>query len=104
MRTVAYFVSIVLPTMLLVTLQVLAKSRYFFQQAREIDPGILITRATTADIPANESLVRPSSQSMMLEETNALLLRASIETSEKHKEQLLRASTGQEEGAEWFPG
>ncbi len=51
-----------------------------------------ITRANTADLPANDSLVRASSQPAQAQE--GVLLRASGETQDKCEEQLLRASAG----------
>jgi hypothetical protein len=59
------------------------------QTVSEIDPGIPLTRANTADLPAPESLVRASQEP---QEPQAVLLRAATETQEKHKEQLVRAA------------
>ncbi len=65
------------------------------KEARQIDPGVPLTRANTADLPAPDSLVRASSEPMQAQET--VLLRAAEAGQERHKEQLLRAVTGNDD-------
>ena len=65
------------------------------KEAKETEVGTPLTRANTADLPAVDSLVRASSESLQAQET--VLLRAAAETQEQQEEELLRASTrGQE--------
>ena len=63
-------------------------------QAQRINPGVPLTRANTADLPAPDTLVRASSEPLQAQE--AVLLRAAAEGQEKHEEQLVRAVNGQE--------
>ena len=62
------------------------------RQAIKVDPGVPLTRANTADLPAPDSLVRASAEPV--QEQQAVLLRAATETQERHEEQLVRASAG----------
>ena len=61
-------------------------------RARRIDPGIPLTRANAADLPAPESLVRASEEPT--QEQQSVLLRAATEGVERHEEQLVRSSAG----------
>jgi hypothetical protein len=61
-----------------------------FRRALEIDPGVPLTRANTADILAPDSLVRASAEPV--QQQQAVLLRAATEGVERHKEQLVRAA------------
>jgi hypothetical protein len=58
----------------------------------EIDAGVPLTRANTADLPAADSLVRASEQP--LEEQQAILLRAATSGTDTPAEELVRASVG----------
>ncbi len=60
-----------------------------FRKFAKIKPGIPLTRANAADMPASESLVRASEEPMQAQE--AVLLRAAAEEQERHEEQLVRA-------------
>jgi hypothetical protein len=62
------------------------------KEAKQTDPGVPLTRANTANLPAPDSLVRASAEPM--QEQQAVLLRAATETQERHEEQLVRASAG----------
>ena len=64
------------------------------EQAEKINPGVPLTRANTADLPAPDSLVRASSEPLQAQES--VLLRAATEKGETPPEQLVRASVGQE--------
>lgn len=63
------------------------------KEAREIDPGVPLTRSNAADLSAPESLVRASVEP--IQEQQAVLLRAAIEVTQTPPEELVRASTGQ---------
>ena len=67
--------------------------RKFIKEARQIDPGVPLTRASTADLPAPDSLVRASQEPMQAQE--AVLLRAAAGKQEQHEAQLLRAATAE---------
>ncbi len=54
-----------------------------------------VTRANIAELPAAESLVRPSDQPKQIQKR--VLLRAVEVWQDDHEEQLMRASTGNEE-------
>jgi hypothetical protein len=60
--------------------------------AKQIDPGVPLTRANTADLPAPDTLVRASEEPRQDEQS--VLLRAATATAERHEEQLVRASAG----------
>ncbi len=62
---------------------------------KQVDIGIPLTRANTADLPAPETLVRASSEPSQAQE--AVLLRAAAEGQETPPEQLVRASVGMEQ-------
>lgn len=64
------------------------------KHAAQIDTGVPLTRANTADLPAPDSLVRASSEPLQAQE--AVLLRAVAQGQETPPEQLVRASVGQE--------
>ena len=59
-----------------------------------IDPGVPLTRANTANLPAPDSLVRASEQPLQAQE--GVLLRGAAEGMETPPEQLVRASVGME--------
>ena len=61
---------------------------------KQMDPGVPLTRANTADLRASDSLVRASSEPIQAQQ--AVLLRAAAEGMETQPEQLVRASVGQE--------
>ena len=64
--------------------------------AAELDTGVPLTRANTADLPAPDSLVRASQELMQAQE--AVLLRAAVgETQERQEGQLLRVAAGREQ-------
>ena len=65
---------------------------YLMKEMIYIDPGVPLTRANTADLPAPDSLVRASAEPV--QEQQAVLLRAATETAERHEEQLVRALAG----------
>lgn len=62
--------------------------------AGKIDPGVPLTRANTADLPAPDSLVRASQEPP--QEPQAVLLRAAAEGAQTPAEQLVRAASEQE--------
>ena len=62
--------------------------------ATNIDFGVPLTRANTADLPAPDSLVRASAEPIQAQE--AVLLRAAAEEQQRHEEQLVRAADGPE--------
>jgi hypothetical protein len=64
------------------------------EKANKIDPGVPLTLANTAHLPAHDSLVRASAQPV--QEQEAVLLRAATEAQERHEEQLVRAAGGPE--------
>ena len=64
----------------------------FVKGAKNFDTGIPLTRGNTANLPAPDSLVRASQEPV--QEQQAVLLRAAIETQEEYAEQLVRASGG----------
>ena len=68
------------------------------KRAREIEPGILFTRANTANLPAPDSLVRASSEPVQAQET--VLLRAAQNGQGESAEQLLRAAAAETREAE----
>ncbi len=62
----------------------------------QIDPGVPVTRANTADLPANDNLVRASQEPAQAQ--GSVLLRAAAGEARKgQEEQLLRASVGRQE-------
>ena len=63
--------------------------------ARTTDAGIPLTRANTADLPANDSLVRASQKPAQAQKV--ILLRAVAQTQDGQEEQLLRAAVGKQE-------
>lgn len=63
------------------------------KQARQLDPGVPLTRANVADLPANDSLVRASQEPAQAHE-GVLLRAASGETQAGQEGQLLRAAAG----------
>jgi hypothetical protein len=63
--------------------------------AAKIDPGVPLTRANTADLPAPESLLRASEEPR--QQKQAVLLRAATEGEKTPSEQLVRASAGEME-------
>lgn len=63
-----------------------AKTTIF--HAEHVAPGVPLTRVNIADLPALESLVRPSSEPLQAQE--AVLLRAATKGEETHLEQLVR--------------
>jgi hypothetical protein len=71
--------------------------RRTIREAKQIETGVPLTRANTADLPAPDSLVRASAEPM--QEPQAVLLRAATESVERHEEQLVRASAGGTEQA-----
>lgn len=64
------------------------------KQAADMTPGVPLTRANTANLPAPDSLVRASSEPVQAYE--AVLLRAASAGMETPPEQLVRASMRQE--------
>ena len=69
-------------------------SKYSYKKYTNIDPGLPLTRANTADLPASDSLVRASSRPLQIQET--VLLRAVAEGQNMPHDQLVRASAGRE--------
>lgn len=67
----------------------------FFTSAREIEPVAPITRHNTGDLPAVETLVRPSELPPSHQQTE--LLRAARHGQETPAEELLRATSTQQE-------
>ena len=65
-------------------------SSKYMERARQIDPGVPLTRHNTADLPSTDSLVRASSEPLQAQE--AVLLRAAAQGQPVHEEQLLRAT------------
>jgi hypothetical protein len=63
------------------------------EEAQKIDPGIPLTRANLGHLPISESLVRASEPP---QEQQSVLLRAAASNNETPPEQLLRASTPEE--------
>ena len=63
--------------------------------AGQIDHCVPLTRANASDLPALESLVRPSQEPLQIQQ--GILLRAAMQTTDKQEEQLLRASAGRQE-------
>ena len=63
------------------------------KEIKKVETGIPLTRANTANLPAPDSLVRPSQKPLQAQET--VLLRAATETIQT-QEELLRASGWQE--------
>ena len=84
-------------TMLLV-LAIVGAFIYFMNRMTEligskvtrIEPGVPLTRANTADLPANDTLVRAGAEPT--QQQQAVLLRAATQTQERHEEQLVRAA------------
>ena len=64
------------------------------RRAQKIPVSAPITRANTAHLPAIDTLVRASTEPTQTQK--AVLLRPALEKAERHEEQLLRASQGQE--------
>ncbi len=71
------------------------RAKQVIQAAKYIDPGIPFTRANTADMPANDSLVRASQEPAQAQE-GVLLRAATGETQAQDARQLLRASVGEQ--------
>ncbi len=69
-------------------------TRATLRHAANIDTGVPLTRANTADLPATDSLVRASEESAQAQE--GVLLRAATPTQERHEEQLLRPTPGEQ--------
>jgi hypothetical protein len=63
-------------------------AKQIFRDFQQIDPGVPLTRANTADLPAPDSLVRASEEPM--QEQQAVLLRAAAQRHETSPEQLVR--------------
>ena len=60
------------------------------RKATEINAGVPLTLANAANLPTADSLVRASEEPLQAQE--AVLLRATVGTQERHSEQLLRAA------------
>lgn len=73
---------------------VFPRAKKIIQAANEMDVGVPLTCANTADLPALDSLVRASSEPLQAQE--AVLLRAAEQEQETPPEQLVRASMGRE--------
>ena len=86
-----YFVIIIFVTGT-VTLLLALSAKSVTKTARAIDPGVPLTRANTADMPAPDTLVRASTEPLQAQQS--VLLRAAAEGQETPPEQLVRASMG----------
>ncbi len=86
-----------------VILSALCAGTWFFRksallilkQAKEMEMGIPLTRANTANLPTLNSLVRASQEPIQAQ--GAVLLRAAVGTQERPQEQLLRASAKEQD-------
>ena len=65
-------------------------SKGLYKEVKRIEPGVPLTRANIAALPAPDSLVRASAEP--LQEQQAVLLRAATAGVERHEEQLVRAA------------
>ena len=88
----SFTMSIVLLPLLVLTLGSYNVFR-LIATARQLDTGVPLTRANTADLPAPDSLVRASEEPAQAQQ--AVLLRPTVEMQERREEQLLRASAGE---------
>ena len=64
------------------------------KEARQIDPGLPLTRANTAHLPAPDSLVRASQEPPR--EQQAVLVRPAPPTQHTPREQLVRSSASEQ--------
>ena len=70
-------------------------SSILFKEARMLDPGIPFTQVNTANLPAEETLVRASVEP--IQQQQAVLLRGAIHSDTTPAEQLVRPAAGKSE-------
>ena len=86
------FLSLCLPLVGVVLFLLGYVGRLAIRRGRQVDPGIPFTRENTADLPAEDSLVRASEEPTPEQQT--VLLRAAVQGQETPAEELVRASSG----------